>query len=113
MSPFPTLEIGRVLMALAFAGPGLAHLIESIGRRATVAAAVAAVEVAAAVALALGWQLRWIALAAGIFLIIDAFLAHAFWTAVPQEHRNQLLHFFKNIALAGAFFMLSDTGFRR
>jgi putative oxidoreductase len=113
VSNVSTLEFGRVVMALAFAGPGLAHLIDSVGRRATGAAAVAALEVAAAVALALGWQVRWIALAAGAFLIIDAFLAHAFWTAVLPEHRNQLLHFFKNIALAGAFFMLGDTGFRR
>jgi len=106
----PTLEIGRVLMALAFTGPGLAHLIESVGRLAATAAAVAAVEVAAGVALALGWQVRWMALAAGIFLVIDAFVAHAFWTAIPQEQRSHLLHFFKNIALAGAFLVLSDTG---
>jgi putative oxidoreductase len=105
----PALAIGRGLMALAFIGPGLAHLIESVGRRATAAAAVAAVEVAAGVALALGWQARWIALAAGIFLVVDAFVAHAFWTAIPQEQRSQLLHFFKSIALAGAFLVLSDT----
>lgn len=112
MSTSATLAVGRALMALAFAGPGLAHLIDSVSRRATVAAAVAAVEVAAAVALASGWQLRWIALAAAIFLAIDAFVTHSFWTAVPQEQRSQLLHFFKNIALAGAFLMLSDAGTR-
>jgi putative oxidoreductase len=33
-------------------------------------------------------------------------VAHAFWNAVPPDQRNQLLHFFKNIALAGAFIML-------
>lgn len=107
-----TLQIGRALMALAFAGPGLAHLIESVGRRATVATVVAALEVAAAVALVTGWQVRWIALAAALFLAIDAFLAHAFWASVPQEQHGQVLHFFKNIALAGAFLMLSDTGIR-
>jgi putative oxidoreductase len=49
------------------------------------AAAVGAAEVAAGLALAFGWQVRWLALAAAAFLLVDAFLAHNFWAATPQE----------------------------
>ncbi|MGH8831268.1 MAG: DoxX family membrane protein [Polaromonas sp.] len=101
-----TFTLGRVLMALAFVGPGAAHFLESFKQRNHSAAAIGAVEVVAGLALMFGWQVRWLALAAAVFLLIDACVAHAFWNAVPQDQRNQLLHFFKNVALAGAFIML-------
>ena len=107
MSPTLILVLGRVLMALAFIGPGAQHLLDSARLRHDTAATVGAVEVAAGLALALGWQVRCFALAAGAFLLVDAFAAHAFWTAAPQELRNQLLHFFKNAALAGGFVLLA------
>lgn len=69
----------------------------------------ASVEVSAGLALMGGWQVRWLALAAAVFLMVDALLAHAFRSAVPQDQRNQLLHFFKNLALAGAFVMLAGA----
>lgn len=97
MSTLSAFILGRVLLALAFAGPGAAHLVESLQKRNYAAAAMGAVEVVAA-------------LAAAVFLLIDAFVAHAFWNEIPQDQRNQLLHFFKNIALAGAFIMLGAVG---
>ena len=106
MSTLSAFILGRVLLALAFAGPGAAHLAESLKQRNYAAAAIGAVEVVAALALMFGWQVRWIALAAAVFLLIDAFVAHAFWNEIPTDQRNQLLHFFKNFALAGAFIML-------
>ncbi|MFC5523220.1 DoxX family membrane protein [Polaromonas jejuensis] len=106
MSTLSAFILGRVLLALAFAGPGAAHFMASLRQRNHAAAAIGAAEVAAGLALMLGWQLRWLALAAAVFLIVDALVAHAFWNAVPQDQRNQLLHFFKNIALAGAFILL-------
>ena len=109
LSTLITLALGRVLLALAFAGPGAAHLIDSLRQRNHVQAAIGAVEVLASLALMFGWQVRWLALAAALFLVVDAFLAHAFWSAIPQDQRNQLLHFFKNLALAGAFIMLGGA----
>jgi putative oxidoreductase len=103
------LALGRVLMALAFIGPGAQHLLDSAKQRNYTAAASGAVEVAAGLALALGWQVRWLALAAAAFLLVDAFIAHGFWAATPQELRNQLLHFFKNVALAGGFVLLATV----
>lgn len=95
--------LARALMAGAFIGPALSHLVDSVNRRVAMGAVVALAELAAGLAFAVGWQLRWVALAAAAFLVLDAFLAHDFWNAVPSDHRNQLLHFFKNLALAGAF----------
>ena len=109
MNILSTLILGRVLMALAFAGPGAAHLIDSLRQRNHLQAAIGAVEVLAGLALMWGWQVRWLALAAALFLVVDAFLAHAFWSTIPQDQRNQLLHFFKNLALAGAFIMLGGA----
>jgi len=109
LSTLITPALGRVLLALAFAGPGVAHLIDSLRQRNHVQAAISAVEVSAGLALMWGWQVRWLALAAALFLVVDAFLAHAFWSAIPQDQRNQLLHFFKNLALAGAFIMLGGA----
>jgi putative oxidoreductase len=106
MQPPLILALARILMALAFIGPGASHFIESARQRNYAAAAIGAVEVAAGLALAFGWQVRWLALAAAAFLVVDAFIAHGFWAATPQELRNQLLHFFKNIALAGGFVLL-------
>jgi putative oxidoreductase len=107
MQPALIFALARILMVLAFIGPGASHLIESARQRNYTAAAIGAVEVAASLALAFGWQVRWLALAAAAFLVVDAFIAHGFWQATPQELRNQLLHFFKNIALAGGFVLLA------
>lgn len=92
------LALARVLMALAFIGPGASHVLDSAKQRNHTAAAIGAVEVAAGLAIAFAWQVRWLALAAAAFLMADAFLAHNFWAATPQELRNQVLHFFKNRA---------------
>jgi hypothetical protein len=60
-------------MALAFIGPGASHFLDSAKQRNYTAAAIGAVEVAAGLALAFGWQVRWLALAAAAFLLVDAF----------------------------------------
>jgi putative oxidoreductase len=107
MNPTLILALSRALMALAFIGPGASHFLGSAKQRNYTAAAIGAVEVIAGLALAFGWQVRWLALAAAVFLLVDAFVAHNFWAATPQELRNQVLHFFKNLALAGGFVLLS------
>ena len=106
MQPTLIFALTRTLMALSFIGPGASHFLESAKLRNYTAAAIGAVEVAAGLTLAFGWQVRWLALAAAAFLVVDAFIAHGFWAATPQELRNQLLHFFKNLALAGGFVLL-------
>ena len=107
MNPTLVLALGRTLMALAFIGPGASHFLDSAKQRNYTAAGVGAFEAAAGLAFAFGWQVRWLALAAAAFLLVDALLAHDFWAATPQELRNQVLHFFKNLALAGGFVLLA------
>lgn len=107
MNPALIVALARTLMALAFIGPGASHFLDSAKQRNYMGAAIGAVEVAAGLALVFGWQLRWFALAAATFLLADAFIAHGFWAATPQALRNQVLHFFKNLALAGGFVLLA------
>jgi len=105
------LWLGRGLLALAFVGPGGVHLLERWSeRQMSASAAVALLELGAGLAVLLGWQVRWVALALAAFLVADAFAAHAFWHAVPPDLHNQLLHFFKNAALAGAFVLQNLHG---
>lgn len=107
MNPTLILALARALMALAFIGPGAFHFLDSAKQHNYTAAAIGVVEVTAGLAIAFGWQVRWLALAAAAFLLVDAFLAHDFWAVTPQELRNQVLHFFKNFALAGGFVLLA------
>ena len=109
MDSHAVLQSGRALLALAFVGPGVARLVDAWrnGGSPGSAAALAAVELGAGLGLMFGVQVRWLAAALALFLLVDAFVAHSFWHALPPEQRNQLLHFFKNLALAGAFVLLS------
>jgi putative oxidoreductase len=108
MSTALVLHIGRAFITLAFIGPGAAHLLDAWRNGGSPAAtAFAALELSAGLASLFGWRVRWLAAAFAIFLLVDAFVAHPFWSAVPSEQRNQLLHFFKNLALVGAFLLLS------
>jgi putative oxidoreductase len=99
---------GRALPALAFIGPGSLHLFDGWrGRGLSATVAFAAVELAAGLALLMGWQARWIALALSVFLLVDAFASHAFWSVALADRSDQALHFFKNLALAGGFVLLA------
>ncbi|MDR7193863.1 hypothetical protein [Luteimonas terrae] len=60
-----------------------------------------------------GWRVGWVALAAAALLVADAALSHPFWMARAGAHDGQLLHFMKNIALAGGFLLLSTTPSRK
>ena len=57
--------------------------------------------------------LRWTALAAVALLVIDAVLSHPFWAMRAGARDVQLLHFMKNIAIAGGFLLLSAIAPRR
>jgi uncharacterized membrane protein YphA (DoxX/SURF4 family) len=106
--------IGRILFALVFIGSGFGHLMQ-LDNTATYAKSkgVPAPKAAAAVtglmiiagglSIALGWH-RFIG--AGllvVFLLPAAFMMHAFWNVQdPMARQNEMAHFMKDIALAGA-----------
>ena len=50
---------------------------------------------------------------AAALLVADALLSHPFWSARATAFDGQLLHFMKNIALAGGFLLLAATAPRK
>jgi putative oxidoreductase len=74
-----------------------------------------ALEVVLGLALASGWRLRMVALLVAGLMVVDAAMSHAFWKSGGAQQAGQLLHFMKNVGLAGGLLLLSSvaTGKRR
>ena len=64
-----------------------------------------AIEVGGGLLLAIGWQTRCAALALAIFCIVTAVMFH-----LNFADRNQVLHFEKDLAIAGGMFVLMLRG---
>ena len=103
--------VGRLLLASLFLlegwsklggyGPATAYM-ERFSVPALLLPAAIAIELGGGLLLAVGWQARCAALALSIFCIVTAVMFH-----VNFADRNQLLHFEKDLAIAGgllAFF---------
>jgi len=60
-------------------------------------------------AVAGGWRLRWTALLAAALVVAEAVLWHPFWSLRGAAQSAQLLHFMKNVSLAGGFLLLALT----
>lgn len=60
------------------------------------------------VLVAAAWRLRAMALLAAALLVVDAVLSHPFWALGGAARTAQLLHFMKNVGLAGGFLLLSS-----
>lgn len=58
-------------------------------------------------AIATGWRLRPMALLASALLLADAGMSHQFWLLEGAGQAAQLLHFMKNIGLAGGLLLLA------
>ncbi|HSD41557.1 MAG TPA: hypothetical protein VLD36_06790 [Burkholderiales bacterium] len=54
----------------------------------------------------IGWKLRWVASLLAVFILVDAFTAHPFWTHPAAERHGQLLHFLKNLSTLGGLLLL-------
>src|SRR3954454_5732574 len=73
----------------------LAGLIETIGGLALIA----------------GFQTRNAALLLALFTLVAALIGHRFWEVADAAQRgNQLIHFWKNIAMVGGFLALYAAG---
>jgi len=94
-----------VLIPSVFVGLGLERLLAgapvSIGSR-----VFSVFELIAGLLVMLGWKMRWVASVLALFIIIDAFLAHAFWSYPAAEQHGQLLHFLKNLSTLGGLILL-------
>jgi putative oxidoreductase len=102
----------RILIPSVFVGLGLERLLIDAGVLAgppiSIGALVfSAFELIAGLLVMVGWKVRWVASLLALFIVVDAFLAHAFWTYPAAEQHGQLLHFLKNLSTLGGLVLLA------
>jgi len=104
--------IARVLIALIFVASGASKIsgfeqtvgyIASKGLPLPALGAIAAivVELAGGLMVIVGWRARWAAAAMILFTLAAAFIFHNFWGVPADAAQNQMIHFMKNISMAG------------
>ena len=104
--------VGRLMMAAIFVFSGFGKITGFDGTVGYIAAkglplpqlaAIAAiiVELGGGILLVLGWKTRWAAAAMCIFTVVAALIFHNFWAVPPDMAQNQMIHFMKNICMAG------------
>jgi putative oxidoreductase len=108
------LLVSRLLLAWLFVHEGVA-LASNFGIAAETMAkmgvpwfmliATIALQLLAGIAIAIGWQARLGAAALGLFCLATAVLFHQNF-----DNRNELLHFEKDLAIAGGMFVLTVRG---
>ncbi len=108
--------ISRILLSILFIPAGFGKLT-AIGGTAgyfaglglpvptVTAVVVGLIELLGGLAILIGFQTRYAAILLGIFTIATALVAHL----VPFDQANQI-NFFKNLAIAGGFFVLAQHG---
>jgi putative oxidoreductase len=70
-----------------------------------------AVEVLGGLFLIVGFQIRPLALVMAAYTVAAALLGHDFWNlSDPAQQRDAVIHFWKNIGIAGGFLLLFVTG---
>lgn len=106
--------LGRLLLAALFIlegwskvtayGPTVAYM-QAFGVPALLAPPVIALEIGGGLMLAVGWQTRIAALALAVFCVLAAVLFHG-----GLADRSQVLHFEKDLAIAGGLLVLFAFG---
>lgn len=108
--------LARVLMAAIFLLSGIAKLADPAGTAAYVASAglpapqlgawgAALLETLGGLALISGYRVRPAALALALFSLVAALFFHS-----NLADQNQMIHFLKNLAMAGGLLQLAITG---
>jgi len=70
----------------------------------------AVIEFFGTLAIVVGYRTRLAALLLTLFCIAAAVLGHKYWLADPAQYRNQFVHFWKDIALAGGMLFIFVRG---
>ena len=108
------LAVGRLLLASLFILEGWSKIrgydaalayMQRYGVPGMLLPAVIALELVGGLMIAVGWWTRLAALALAIFCVLAAVLFHANFA-----DRNQILHFEKDLAIAGGLLLLAITG---
>jgi putative oxidoreductase len=92
-----------VVLVLSFGAA--AEAMNKLGVPPAVLIATIALQLSAGIAIALGWRVRLGAAVLGLFCLATAFLFHNNFA-----NRNELLHFDKDLAIAGGLFVLMVRG---
>lgn len=113
---------GRLLLAYIFVMSGWNKIggfegtvgyITSVGGLPvpTIAAIIAIiVEMGGGLLIVVGYKARWAAAALAIFTLVTALFFHAYWAAPAEEMQNQMIHFMKNLAIAGGLLYVAACG---
>jgi len=108
------LLLGRLLLSWIFLHEGFTLVaditatlatFEKLGLPALVAFGVIALQIGAGLSIAAGFLSRFGAVALGLFCLATAFLFHTNFAS-----QNELLHFEKDLAIAGGMFVLAVRG---
>jgi putative oxidoreductase len=108
------LLVSRLLLAWLFVHEGVAlasnfsiasETMAKMGVPSFLLIATIALQLFAGIAIAIGWQARFGAAALGLFCLSTAVLFHQNF-----DIRNELLHFEKDLAIAGGMFVLTVRG---
>jgi putative oxidoreductase len=113
--------LGRIAIGLLFIWSGyskLAYMDGNIGYMAAYGLPFASlaiwpaafVELIGGAAIALGWKVRWSALALIAFTAVATAIFHAYWAVPADQILNQQIHFMKNIAIIGALLSVGAYG---
>jgi putative oxidoreductase len=103
----------RALVPVVFVGLGLERLLVAAGLlswgapTSGAALAFSVFELCAGVAIWMGWRVRLVATCLSLFIVVDAFMAHAFWSAAAGDEHAQLLQFLKNFSTLGGLLLLA------
>jgi putative oxidoreductase len=102
----------RILIPSVFVGLGLERLFIRAGVVAGPPVSAGAMvfsvfELIAGLLVMVGWKVRWVASLLALFILVDAFLAHAFWEYAVAERHGQLRHFLKNLSTLGGLLLLA------
>lgn len=106
--------VGRLMLAAIFVQSGwgkivdyagTAQYMESAGVPGALLPVVIVVELGSALLIVIGWQTRLAALALAGFTVVAGVLFH-----LKIADQNQMIHFMKNIAIAGGFLVLAMAG---
>jgi putative oxidoreductase len=110
----PLLLVGRILLALIFLHEAVtlatgfaasATTMSKVGVPPYVLVLTILLQLGAGLMVALGWHARLGSLSLGLFCLATAVLFHSNFAI-----RNELLHFEKDLAIAGGMFVLTATG---
>ena len=115
------LLLARLLLVILFLMSGLPKLMNfsstvaymgSVGAPLPALSAAIAVfmEVPVAIALLVGFRTRPLALLLAIYTIGTGLIGHAYWASAAAEQANNMIHFYKNVAIAGGFLALCAAG---